>query len=769
MNEILLATGNNCILDLPHPNAIRTVYSSCPNVFQLGCRLFSNSNGTSVVSNGSYTNMGVSHTLTTLNGDVIFTGFCVPSSANSSSSSSSIFYTFSQNIIPALTPQGTNNFSISTSNNIFSGFSLNTANNSNGTALFSVSQTGRLYYQLEGSSEPVYDVFFIERKKFNSSEYKIIDDVYGLNKTSGNFYVQPGDLIRFTYSKDSTDWSSVPNYNDRGIISKLYVVGGSYVRPDFDPLALYIGFPDTPVLSEGSSSSSVFYTFSQNIIPGLELQNNSSFILNQTNNVWSGFSTNKNNSSSGVAYLKSNVTGRLYYRLSASSQLVYDVLSIERKKHNLSNYNTIDELYGLNKSSGNFYIEPNDLIRLVYNKNESVSSNQDVGIVDSLYVVGGSYVRPDFPPQAVYISFSDNTVLSTLPVPSSSSSSFVSSSSSSSSSIFSSSSSSTTPGGCLPPCNPEFIRTFQGGNEGLCVTVFPSSSSSSSSSCPYDGYMVYLGNENAVRDDNINILLNNQIIGTYTDSLPPNCSGSCGSSGRACCPSTVVCPSGLVADPASCICVPPCSGSGCNPCSGTGCDPGEPVLVDCSGVSLTIEGYAFYRDSPGTACATPYGSFSAKCGGGHVCNRTNFLPTMRVSSPTGNSEYPATAQITLNNLPGGGARDGVFTINIPDSLSLSGASTNFELVCKSPGNNCHNGVTYVVMFMKVGSDAIKIFDDCIAPSTLQDLPLVCSGDNGICTGRFSGSLFCTGSSSSSSSLSSINVNQSLRDYFLERM
>lgn len=775
--ETTLAIGNYCRADLPPFGDVRTAYSTCTNVFTLGCKLYSNVNRTQFLSNGSYTNMGVSHTLTILNGDVIFTGFCVSSS--SSSSSSSIFYTFSQNVISGLTLQGSSSFVINQSNQVWSGNSLNTTNNSIGSVLFSVSKTGRLYYELEASSEAVYDVLLLERRKNGSSEYKNIDQVYGLYGSSGNFYVEPGDFIRFSYIKDETDWA-VPNYGDKGFIKKLYVVGGSYVRPDFPPQALYISFPENPSLSDGTveNPTGFYYTYTQNIVNGLELLSLSNFALGTGSSgyIFTGFSTNKSNSSSGVAYLRSNITGRLYYQVSASSQLVYDTFSIERKKYNLSNYNTIDSVYGLNKSNGNFYVQPNDIIRLVYNKNESVSSNTDEGIVNNLYVVGGSYVRPDFPPQAVYINFYDNNTLTDIPVPSSSSSSSSSvppsSSSSSSTPPSSSSSSSFVSSGCLPPCNPEFIKTYQGGAEGLCITIYPSSSSSSSSSCPYDGYMVYLGNENAVRDDNINILLNNQVIGSYIDSLPANCTGSCGTSGQLCsCPSNITCPSGFVVDPASCACVRPCSGSGCNPCSGTGCDPGEPVLVDCSGISLTIEGYAFYRDTPGVSCTTPYGSFNAKCGGGHVCNRTDFLPTLRVSSPTGNSEYPASGQITLNNSPGGGARDGNFTINIPDSLSLSGASTSFELVCKSPGNNCHNGVTYVVMFMKVGSDAIKIFDDCIAPSTLQDLPLVCSGDSGICTGRFSGSLYCTGSSSSSSSSSvtTTHVIQDLRDYFLERM
>jgi hypothetical protein len=78
LSAFTLFTGNICRTQIPPPEARRTTYSYCPNIFQLGCRLYSEPNGITLLSDGEYSNVGASVTLTILNGDVVFTGLCIP-------------------------------------------------------------------------------------------------------------------------------------------------------------------------------------------------------------------------------------------------------------------------------------------------------------------------------------------------------------------------------------------------------------------------------------------------------------------------------------------------------------------------------------------------------------------------------------------------------------------------------------------------------------------------------------------------------------------
>jgi hypothetical protein len=199
-------------------------------------------------------------------------------------------------------------------------------------------------------------------------------------------------------------------------------------------------------------------------------------------------------------------------------------------------------------------------------------------------------------------------------------------------------------------------------------------------------------------------------IGTYAPFV----------SSTGCC-NNLVCVSGVV-DCESCICTP----SGATGCSGTGClPPPPPVEIDCSGVPIEIKGYAFYRDRVTTPCNVPgIGNVTASCAGGHACNRTFFMPQLVFSNGT---TINADKQINVNNSPMGGDRDDSFVFTIPDSTIVSGNKVNFVLDCQSPLGNCHKGVTFVVLTMDLGGATKSIFNSCVAPNELNNIPFICSG------------------------------------------
>jgi len=174
----------------------------------------------------------------------------------------------------------------------------------------------------------------------------------------------------------------------------------------------------------------------------------------------------------------------------------------------------------------------------------------------------------------------------------------------------------------------------------------------------------------------------------------------------------------------------------------TGSSSSSSVEVNCLNLTgLTISGYAFYRHTfNNRGCNIPeIGILNAKCWNGHVCDRTNFLP--RLIFGDGNI-ITANRQINLNNL--GSApydRDDQFEFNIPlSTILLTGQSISLNLECKSVNNNCHIGVTYIVMTIKTGNSPTVVFDSCIAPGQLLNIPLSC----------VSGTTISSSSSSSSS-------------------
>jgi hypothetical protein len=181
----------------------------------------------------------------------------------------------------------------------------------------------------------------------------------------------------------------------------------------------------------------------------------------------------------------------------------------------------------------------------------------------------------------------------------------------------------------------------------------------------------------------------------------------------------ITCTGNYILDPISCNCVPPIVTTGC--ISITGCTGIPPVEIECSGAALTISGYVFYRDRITTPCIVPgLGSLTPTCAGGHWCNRTDFMPRLRIGSST---IINANKAVTLNNL-NGGDRDDQFEFFIPDSTIISGQNVRFELQCL--GNNCHRGVSYVVMTTAISGNVIKIFDNCVEPDQVASLPFICT-------------------------------------------
>jgi hypothetical protein len=133
--------------------------------------------------------------------------------------------------------------------------------------------------------------------------------------------------------------------------------------------------------------------------------------------------------------------------------------------------------------------------------------------------------------------------------------------------------------------------------------------------------------------------------------------------------------------------------------------------------SFTINGYAFYRYSAGTVDIPGIGPLNIPCYGGHVCNRTNFIPQIITPRKT----FTA-SQISLNNSPGGGNRSQTFSFFIDDASLLSnGASVSL----KCADSSCHNGVTFVVLTVDINGQTVLLFNSCILPNSLDNLNFEC--------------------------------------------
>lgn len=132
---------------------------------------------------------------------------------------------------------------------------------------------------------------------------------------------------------------------------------------------------------------------------------------------------------------------------------------------------------------------------------------------------------------------------------------------------------------------------------------------------------------------------------------------------------------------------------------------------------LTINGYAFYRHSRQQINIPGIGVLTIPCFGGHICNRTNFIPKL-ITPETTISASP----ISLNNAPNGQEIDTNFTFSVPDiTLLKNGASIKLE--CET--QNCHQGVTWVVLTATINGSTKLLFNSCVLPNEIDDLKYNC--------------------------------------------
>lgn len=148
--------------------------------------------------------------------------------------------------------------------------------------------------------------------------------------------------------------------------------------------------------------------------------------------------------------------------------------------------------------------------------------------------------------------------------------------------------------------------------------------------------------------------------------------------------------------------------------------PPPPPPVPCEeSSSLTIQGYAFYRDNPSSVNIAGVGQLSAPCYGGHWCNRTDFIPVLSTST----TEILA-SPISLNNGVTGGDVTQTFTFNIENASILTNG-VRVGLRCANGNNNCHTGVTWVVLTAEVNGITQLLFNSCVVPDELSELNIKC--------------------------------------------
>jgi hypothetical protein len=135
--------------------------------------------------------------------------------------------------------------------------------------------------------------------------------------------------------------------------------------------------------------------------------------------------------------------------------------------------------------------------------------------------------------------------------------------------------------------------------------------------------------------------------------------------------------------------------------------------------SLTINGYAYYRTSRSTVNVPGVGDLASKCSGGHVCDRTNFLPQLITKNVTIDAQ-----PISLNNItPIDKNVNATFSFNIPDTSILKGGAS-VSLKCLTSGG-CHNGVTWVVLTANINGSTVILFNGCVLPNAIDNLNFEC--------------------------------------------
>lgn len=145
--------------------------------------------------------------------------------------------------------------------------------------------------------------------------------------------------------------------------------------------------------------------------------------------------------------------------------------------------------------------------------------------------------------------------------------------------------------------------------------------------------------------------------------------------------------------------------------------PPPPPIPCENNNGFSIQGYAFYRNSDSFVSIPGFGQLKTPCYGGHICNRTDFIPQIITPSQT-----IIASQISLNNSPGGGDRTQNFTFTIDDaSILKDGAS----ILLKCVGQNCHTGVTWVVLTANINNTTTILFNSCVLPDSISNLDFKC--------------------------------------------
>ena len=171
----------------------------------------------------------------------------------------------------------------------------------------------------------------------------------------------------------------------------------------------------------------------------------------------------------------------------------------------------------------------------------------------------------------------------------------------------------------------------------------------------------------------------------------------------------------------SCLCAPPPTNPPPPPPTPT---PTLPCDRDASSPNgtVTVKGYAYYFDTV-TSVSIPGlpDPLESRCAGGHRCNRATFIPQLSF----GSLSYAST-DVNLNNVPCNGSCDRSATFEF-NNIALSSFATpaKFNLLCKNPNTNCHNGITWVVLTTEVDGNTIKLFDSCITPGRAVSLDYGC--------------------------------------------
>jgi formylglycine-generating enzyme required for sulfatase activity len=176
------------------------------------------------------------------------------------------------------------------------------------------------------------------------------------------------------------------------------------------------------------------------------------------------------------------------------------------------------------------------------------------------------------------------------------------------------------------------------------------------------------------------------------------------------------CDTGYVVDPESCACVP-------EPTSTIVPSPTPPkVPCEPSSDPVVLNGYAFYKDAMGSETIPGVGSVSSPCAGGHICNRTDFMPKLVTSGGT----ILSSNAISMNNGSTGGDVSDTFSFTINDPTVFNN-QVDITLECLTSGG-CHNGVTWVILTWTdpVTSSSYIVFNDCVVPGSLDGISIECS-------------------------------------------